>query len=138
MALDIGIKSNSNDKYPLKEDLIVSLEDGEYSFLLKVFDEIKNKCGVEIDQYHDAMLQGGQLLLLYNLISNIIETVKTKPKEWDEFMGFQLKPKKWLLKQQCHHLVYLLQFDILWKSQPERPLLMCAQAHCWRLAELRI
>jgi hypothetical protein len=99
MVLDIGIKSKSSNKYEIDRSFIVSLEDSEFSLLLDAFDEIMAKCGVEIDQYDDAVLQGGQLILLRDLISNVIEEVKLKPKEWDEYIGFQLKPKKKLYRK---------------------------------------
>lgn len=94
MALDVGIYAGSNSKYPLKRDLVVGLEYGDTAFLFEVFEDIKNKTGVEIVPWDDARLEGGQLSLFDGHLIERISVVNQKNDTWEEYVGFQVKPKK--------------------------------------------
>ena len=94
MALDVGIYSGSKSTGPLERDLIVSLEEGDTAFLFEAFEDIKNKTGIEIVPWEDSRLQGEQLSLLDNHLIERISVTNTKENKWEEYVGFQVKPKK--------------------------------------------
>jgi len=94
MALDVGIYSGSGLRDPLERDLVVTLEDGDLAFLFEALEDIRNKTSVEIVPWEDARLDGAQLTLLDDHLIERISVVSEKPESWDEYIGFQVKPKK--------------------------------------------
>ncbi len=120
MALDVGIYAGSNSKDPLKRDLVVGLKDGDTAFLFEVFEDIKNKAGVEIVPWDDARLEGGQLLLLESHLVERISVVHQKENTWEEYIGFQVKPKKKLYAT-------MVKSDVLKKLNDLRKLISIAK-----------
>lgn len=94
MALDVGIYAGSGSQDPLERNLVVSLEDGDTAFLFEAFEDIKNKTGIEIVPWDDARLEGSQLALFDAHLVERISAANKKLKTWEEYVGFQVKPKK--------------------------------------------
>lgn len=101
MALDVGIQIDLGavdpltvDMDPHEQDLVVGLGDGDFYFLIEVFDEVERLTGVKISQYEDARLCGEQLDVLDKLLLRRMHIAERKSDKWNEFIGEQIAPTK--------------------------------------------
>ncbi|MCH6255686.1 hypothetical protein MLD52_03960 [Puniceicoccaceae bacterium K14] len=94
MALDIGIEAIGENGDPLERDLTSSLKYAHYSFLMKYLETFTNATGVNIEPYDDARVCGKQLDLLKSCLSQALSDISKKPDEWDEYVGYEIKPRK--------------------------------------------
>ncbi len=94
MALDIGIENRDGGKDPLKRELVVSLQERHYAFLVPYFKELYKKTGQMIVLYDDARFIGAQLDSLHEVVDEALTIATNKPAVWKQHIGTQLHPKK--------------------------------------------